>query len=106
MEQSEQASKERKQAMKKLREERAKTIAEAVNRMKEQKHAVKLIKKQLSDGGKTVPEVAEITGMGSPDVLWYVTAMKKYGEIVEGAKDDGYFIYSLSDSGAVEKQSE
>jgi hypothetical protein len=29
------------------------------------------------------------------EVLWYVATLKKYGEILEGPKDGGYFRYRL-----------
>ncbi len=91
-----------KEAMKKLREERKEKIAAASAKMKEQKKIIKAIKDALKDGGKTVPQVAEQVGMSSSEVFWYIAALKKYGDIIEGDKDGAYFQYKLADSAAQE----
>ena len=44
----------------------------------------------------TVPEIAAATGLAASDVLWYVASLKKYGEILEGPKDSGYYRYRLN----------
>jgi hypothetical protein len=82
-----------KEAMKKLREARRDIIESVARRVKDQKEAVDAIRVQLEDGGQTVPELAEHTGMEPSRVLWLVAALKKYGEIVEGEKDGSYFRY-------------
>jgi len=48
----------------------------------------------------TVPELAEATGLSATDVLWCVTAMKKYGIVGEHNGDDGYYRYGLEDATA------
>ena len=53
------------------------------------------VKKALKDGPKTVPEVAEATGFDSRDVLWTLTAMRKYGQAVEEGVDGDYPRYTL-----------
>jgi len=85
----------RKEAMKELRKARKQNIAAATARMKEQRKAIKAIKEALGAEGATVPAVVEQTGMPSAEVFWYLATMKKYGEIVEGEKDGGYFRYKL-----------
>jgi predicted transcriptional regulator len=72
---------EKKEAMKKLRESRKKAI-----------------KEQLRAEARTVPEIAEATGLASAEVLWFIATLKKYGEIAEGDKDGGYFRYYLADA--------
>jgi hypothetical protein len=86
----------RKVAMKELRKSRKQEIAAATARMKEQKKALRAVKEALSASGATVPEVVERTGMPSEEVFWYLATMKKYGEIVEGKKEGGYFRYELA----------
>jgi hypothetical protein len=83
----------RKKAMKALRNARKQQIAAASAKMKEQKKAIKAIREALGGDGATVPVVVEQTGMASAEVLWYLATMKKYGEILEGEKDGGYFRY-------------
>lgn len=48
----------------------------------------------------TVPELAETTALSATDVLWCVTAMKKYGIVAERNGDDGYYRYGLEDAAA------
>ena len=87
---------EKKEAMKKLRESRKDIIKATSARVKENKKAVKAIKEQLRAEARTVPEIAEATSIASADVLWFVATLKKYGEVVEGDKDGGYFRYYLA----------
>ena len=94
----------RKEAMKELRKTRKQAIAAATARMKEQKKALKAVKEALSAAGATVPEVVEHTGMPSEKVFWYLATMKKYGEIVEGKKEGGYFRYELTAKDASQEE--
>ena len=97
MSEASQEKTERREAMKKLRESRKLIIKATSARVKENRKAVKAIKKQLGDEARTVPEIAEATGLASAEVLWFMATLKKYGEIVEGDKDGGYFRYYLAD---------
>lgn len=83
-----------KTALKALRGTRKAWIARAAARVKTQKKALKAIRERLAEGDATVPEIAEATGMPADSVLWYVAAMKKYGEIVEVRKNGGFFRYA------------
>lgn len=64
-------------------------------RVREQKKSLTAIRTQLKNGARTVPEVASVTGMATNEVLWYIAAMKKFGQIAEMEKVDGYYRYSL-----------
>jgi predicted transcriptional regulator len=88
---------EKKEAMKKLRESRKDIIKATSARVKENRRAIKAIKEQLQDEAKTVPEIAAATGLASAEVLWFIATLKKYGEILEGEKDGGYFRYYVAD---------
>ena len=88
---------EKKEAMKKLRESRKQIIKVTSARVKENRRAIKAIKEQLQDEARTVPEIAAATGLASAEVLWFIATLKKYGEILEGDKDGGYFRYYLAD---------
>jgi hypothetical protein len=79
-----------------LREARQELIKKAKARMKEQRRQIRAIREQLAAGPRTVPEIAEGTGIGSAQVLWFVASLKKYGEVLEDAKDGGYFRYRLA----------
>ncbi len=89
----------RKEALQKLRQARKPTIAAAVARRKEQQQAIKAIKAELQQGDRTVPEIAAATGFSPDTVLWYLAALKKYGEVGEGQQDGSYFRYRLTAGG-------
>lgn len=91
-------------ALKKLKAARKDQIAAATARMKEQRQAVKAIKKHLEGAELTVPEIAAATGLPVSEVLWYVASLKKYGEILEGAKAGGYYRYQLAPAAAPEAE--
>jgi DNA-binding transcriptional ArsR family regulator len=53
------------------------------------------IVKLLEDGPATVPALAAEVDAPTDDVLWHLMAMRKYGLLVEGEQDGGYFQYEL-----------
>ncbi len=53
------------------------------------------IRKALADGPRTVPEIAESVGISSAEVLWLVTAMRKYGLLAEHSVAGDYVRYAL-----------
>jgi hypothetical protein len=83
----------RRTALKKLREERSRTVAAVAQRVKTQKKVLGLLRGLLTAEGKTAPELAQLSGMPASEVLWYLASLKKYGEVFEGEKDDGYYRY-------------
>jgi len=97
MTQTEKEIEKRKEAMKRLRNERKDKIAAASARFKDQKKAFKSIREILNDDERTVPELAKETGMPAYEILYYIATLKKYGSVLEGAKDGGYFRYTLAD---------
>ena len=90
-----------KASLKGLREARKQSVEALSRKVKEQKRIIAGIREQLGEGPKTVPEMASALGLPSSEVLWFVAALKKYGEIAEGEKEGGYFRYELAGSGAV-----
>ena len=96
--------KAKKEAMKKIRVARKEWIGKAAARVKEQKKALKAIKAHLSKGADTVPATAAASGLNTDEVLWYVAALKKYGEIVEAEKDGEYFRYALTEKATAESE--
>jgi hypothetical protein len=91
-------------ALKKLKAARKEQIAATTVRMKEQRQAIKAIKEHLDGAELTVPEIAAATGLPVSEVLWYVASLKKYGEILEGPKDGGYYRYKLGQAPAPEAE--
>jgi len=78
-----------------LRERRGGVPKEHVERSRQQAKTHKLLTAALKDGPKTVPEVAQASGLPTHEVLWYLMGMKKYGQVVEGEERDGYHEYAL-----------
>ncbi|MBU0767515.1 MAG: helix-turn-helix domain-containing protein [Proteobacteria bacterium] len=105
MSHNDEIKKKKKEAMKKLRKDRKEWITKASTMVKEQKKILKAIKGYLENQPATVPEISKATGIPSDRVLWYLATLKKYGDIIEGEKDGGYFRYVLAES-AVEKTAE
>ena len=60
-----------------------------------QNHILKNIKESIKDVHRTIPEISQITNIASHEVLWYIMAMKKYGIVIEGEEQDGYYQYTL-----------
>ncbi len=85
-----------KQALKDLREQRRASTSRAREMIKTQNQAIKKIKAQIAEEGKTAPEIAQAVGMPASQVLWYLMALKKYGQVAEGEKDGDYFKYALA----------
>jgi predicted Rossmann fold nucleotide-binding protein DprA/Smf involved in DNA uptake len=97
-------SESRKEELKQLKAARKEQIVAATSRMKEQRRAVKALKEHLEGAKLTVPELAAATGLPAAEVLWYVASLKKYGEVLEGPKDGGYYRYRLSAAAAPEAE--
>ena len=106
MSQMDKQKKEKKAAMKRLRREHKQKIKAIAATMKAQKEAVKAIKEQMKHDVGTVPQIARETGISPDKVLWYIAALKKYGEISEAEKDGGYFRYTLTGKGQAEVSSD
>lgn len=86
-----------KEALKQLRRERKPFIERARRSVKEQMKIIKAIKTHLGQGPSSVPETAQALKMQTATVLVFVSALRKYGEVVEGPKDGDYFKYQLAD---------
>ena len=78
-----------------LRERRGGVPKELTERNRRLTQTRKQITSALKDGPKTVPQVADVTGLPTHEVLWQLMGMKKYGQVVEGEEQDGYYEYAL-----------
>lgn len=86
-----------KETMQALRASRKAAIARARQSIKENNQILKAIREQIADEPQTIPEISRALGMDTAKVLLFVSAMKKYGEVAEGAKDGDYFKYGLAE---------
>jgi hypothetical protein len=64
---------------------------------KADREARKALREALKSGPKTVPALAGETALPGQDVLWYLMAMKRYGELVEAGQAGDYFLYALKE---------
>ena len=61
----------------------------------EQQRIYKAIRAALKAGPKTVPQLAAECKLDPPKTMWHLMALRRHGEIVDGAEDHGYLLYSL-----------
>jgi DNA-directed RNA polymerase specialized sigma subunit len=81
-----------------LRKERREKVERAQALLKEQQAVRKTLSRVLQGQPRSVPEIAAATGLPPHEVLWHITAMKKYGEVVDDGMDDDfeYYLYRLA----------
>ncbi len=79
--------------LKNLRAQHAETVERAQAMLKAQKAIRRQICQPMRDGPKTVPELAQLTGLPANEILWHITAMKKYDQIVEAGMCAEYYAY-------------
>ncbi len=95
MTQTKEEAQQRTAFLKRLRDEHQDSVERTRERLKEQTAIRRQICQALRSGPKIVPEVAEATRIPSNEVLWHMTAMKKYGLIVEVGQCGEYYQYAL-----------
>lgn len=83
--------------LKGLREQHKESVKRTQLLLKEQKAIRKVICQPIRAEAKTVPEIANLTGLPSDHVLWHVTAMKKYGLVVENGMCGEYYLYQMAE---------
>ena len=89
-------AKKKAEMLKRLRENYKDTVARTQALLKEQKAIRGKICQAMRDAPRTVPEVAEATGLPAPQVLWHITAMRKYDLVAELGMCGEYYTYQLA----------
>jgi predicted transcriptional regulator len=79
-----------------LKERRGQVSDRLLESVRQNNAAKTAIKRALENGPRTVPELAETTGLPSRTIFWVVTAMRKYGAIQEDSVDGSYPRYALA----------
>jgi predicted transcriptional regulator len=92
-------ARKRTQMLKRLREMHAGTVEHTQALYKEQNELRKRIRQALKDGAKTVPDLAQTTQIPADQVLWHITAMKKYNLVAEVGMNGDYYQYQLIQEG-------
>jgi hypothetical protein len=86
-------AKKRAALLKRLREEHSDTVERTRALLKENKSLRRKICQATREAPKPVPEIAQMTGIPADRVLWHITAMKKYGDVVEAGNCGEYYLY-------------
>ena len=63
----------------------------------EQQRVYKAIRAALKAGPRTVPQLAVECKLDPPKAMWHLMALRRYGEVVEGMEQEGYFLYELKE---------
>jgi predicted transcriptional regulator len=92
--------KTRAQLLKQLREQHKDSVDRTQALLKEQNAVRKEIFKAMGDNPMTVPEIAELSGVSPHEVLWHITALKKYDLVAEIGMDGEYYQYQKVKGGA------
>jgi predicted transcriptional regulator len=83
----------RRETLKRLRETHAETVEQTQALLREQKQIQQQIRQAIRENPKTVPDLATAIGRPTHEVLWYLSALKKYGIVVEAGMRDDYPLY-------------
>ncbi len=86
--------------LKNLRKEYNVTVKRTQALLKEHKRIHREICKAIRDTPKTIPEIAEVMEMPSHQVLWHVTALKKYDVVAEEGMCGEYVLYTHAEEKA------
>jgi predicted transcriptional regulator len=78
---------------KRLREQHAESVSRTQALYKEQRYIQQEICKIIRDTPKTVPDLAIAIGLPTHEVLWHLTALKKYGIVAESGMCGDYPLY-------------
>ena len=81
-----------------LRERRGGMSDELKEYFKLQQQTRKGLREALREGPKSVPELAVLLNLEKSTTLWHLMAMRRYGEVVEVAEQNGYPLYALKEN--------
>ena len=84
----------RSEMLKELRSRHEETVQRTQAMLKEHKRIHREICKAVRDTPKTVPEIAAAVEMPTDQVLWHLTALKKYDVIAEEGMCGEYILYT------------
>ncbi len=88
-----QAAKKRAELLKQLRTEHQESVQRTQTQLKAYKQIHRDICQQIRENAKTVPEIAEAIDAPTKEVLWHLTALKKYDIVAEDGMCDDYVLY-------------
>jgi len=83
----------RAELLKQLREAHSKSVERTQTLFKEQRQMQNAICQLMSQEPKTVPQIAEAINKPAHQVLWLISALKKYGIVAETGMCGDYPLY-------------
>jgi predicted ArsR family transcriptional regulator len=91
-------AKKRTELLASLRDQHRDNVSKSQALLKENQAVRRSLQRALQAGPQTVPQLADATGLPAHQVLWHVTALKKYGQVEEVGidEDEVYYLYRLS----------
>ena len=89
-------AKRRSEMLKQLRVSHADKVVRTQELVKKQKKVQSLICQVLREKSRTVPDISELVELPSQEVLWYLTAFKKYDLVQEDGMCGEYILYKLA----------
>ena len=81
------------ETLKQLRLKHAESVEHTQGLLKEQKRMQQEFCSLFRERPRTVPEMAQVTGLPTEKVLWFLAALKKYGIVVEAGMCGDYPLY-------------
>jgi hypothetical protein len=96
---SKEQAKKRTDMLADLRNQHRERVKQAQALLKEQQTTRKALGRAMQGEPKSIPQLAEASGLPTHQVLWHVAAMKKYGAVVEAGMDEDavYYLYTLAE---------
>ena len=86
-------TKKRTEILKRLRTEHKDSVDRTRQMLKAQNAVRTQICRSTRDDPKSVPEIAELTGIPANEILWHITTMKKYDLMAETGMCGEYYLY-------------
>jgi soluble P-type ATPase len=83
-----------KEKLKQAKSKRGSAPQHVLDGIKESKRIQDAILKALGNDAKSIPEIAESTGIPTRDVFWHVNALRKYNKLHDVKKQGDYFTYA------------
>ncbi len=84
--------------LKQLRTKHAAAVERTQALLREQKKMQQQLLAALREKPKTIPELAAATGLPSAKALWFVSALKKYGIVVQNGMSGDYPLYQEAEA--------
>lgn len=93
-------ARKRSEMLKDLRTQHQETVQQTQTLLREQKKIHQAICTALKQEERSVPDLAALLDVPLPDILWHVTALKRYNIIAESEMSGEYFLYKMAEQEA------